>query len=53
MNQVGSKGDVGTVELQDLLFTAKGQTAGVVLLEWNIAESSPGVGRKFCLLPTP
>jgi hypothetical protein len=42
MIQVGNKGDLGAVELQDLLFTATGPTAGVILVEWNIAESSQG-----------
>ena len=42
MIQVGNKGDIGTAELQDLLFTATGATAGVILLEWNLAESSQG-----------
>jgi hypothetical protein len=40
--KVGNKGDVGTVEIQDLLFTVKGATAGAIVLQWNIHESSPG-----------
>ncbi|KAF3934582.1 hypothetical protein ABW20_dc0100640 [Dactylellina cionopaga] len=42
MIQVGQKGDTGTVEMQDLLFTVRGPTAGAVLMEWNIKESSQG-----------
>ena len=42
MLQVGSAGDVGTVQLQDLLFTGVGATAGAILVEWNVAASSPG-----------
>ncbi|KAH8647988.1 pectate lyase superfamily protein-domain-containing protein, partial [Xylariales sp. PMI_506] len=42
MLQVGQPGDIGTVELQDLLFTVKGPTAGAILVEWNIEASSPG-----------
>lgn len=40
--QVGQPGDVGSVEMQDLLFTTKGNTAGAVLVEWNIKASSAG-----------
>lgn len=42
MLQVGKKGDVGDVEMQDLLFTTRGGTAGLVLVEWNIKAASPG-----------
>jgi hypothetical protein len=40
--QVGNVGDVGIMEIQDLLFTVRGATAGVVLMEWNIHESTQG-----------
>lgn len=40
--KVGNPGDVGSVEIQDLLFTVRGATAGAVVLQWNIHESSPG-----------
>jgi hypothetical protein len=42
MLKVGNAGDVGTVEMQDLLFTNVGPTAGAVLLEWNLKASSQG-----------
>ncbi|KAF2125602.1 glycoside hydrolase family 55 protein [Dothidotthia symphoricarpi CBS 119687] len=42
MVQVGKPGDKGTVEISDMLFTVKGPTAGAVLMEWNIKESSQG-----------
>lgn len=42
MLKVGSKGDVGDVELQDLLFTNIGATAGLIHVEWNIRAKSPG-----------
>ncbi|KAF3919916.1 hypothetical protein AA313_de0200320 [Arthrobotrys entomopaga] len=35
--RVGRKGDKGIVEMQDLLFTAQGATAGLIMMEWNIA----------------
>lgn len=42
MLRVGEKGEVGTVEMQDLLFTTQGITPGVILVEWNIKASSQG-----------
>jgi hypothetical protein len=42
MVKMGNKGDVGIMEIQDLMFTATGPTAGVVLVEWNIAQSAQG-----------
>ncbi|KAK6535514.1 hypothetical protein TWF694_001969 [Orbilia ellipsospora] len=48
MIQVGKRGadpdstDVGTVEMQDLLFTTLGATAGAILIEWNLQGSAPG-----------
>jgi len=40
--KVGNAGDVGSVEMQDLLFTTRGATAGLILVEWNIAADAPG-----------
>ncbi|PGH12173.1 hypothetical protein AJ79_04468 [Helicocarpus griseus UAMH5409] len=40
--RVGQPGDTGDVEIQDILFTTKGPTAGAVLIEWNIKASSAG-----------
>ncbi|KAK1911450.1 hypothetical protein P3342_012751 [Pyrenophora teres f. teres] len=42
MLKVGTSGQVGDVEMQDLLFTTVGPTAGAILVEWNIQASSPG-----------
>jgi len=42
MVRVGSPGIVGDVEMQDLIFTNRGATAGLILLEWNIRAASPG-----------
>ncbi|KAI0198590.1 pectate lyase superfamily protein-domain-containing protein [Astrocystis sublimbata] len=42
MLKVGNAGDVGTVEMQDLILTSKGPTPGVVLMEWNVAAASAG-----------
>lgn len=40
--KVGDPGDVGIVEIQDMLFTVSGNTAGAVLMEWNVHESTQG-----------
>ncbi|KAK6542029.1 hypothetical protein TWF694_007800 [Orbilia ellipsospora] len=41
--RVGDPGDnAGSVEIQDLLFTTKGPTAGVVLIEWNLKADGQG-----------
>lgn len=40
--RVGQEGSVGRVEMQDLLFTSKGPTAGVIFVEWNIRADEPG-----------
>ncbi|EER45681.1 LysM domain-containing protein [Histoplasma capsulatum H143] len=40
--RVGNRGDRGDVEIQDLLFTTKGPTAGAVLVEWNIKAACSG-----------
>lgn len=42
MLQVGTKGSVGNIEMQDLLFTTKGATAGVILVEWNVRAENAG-----------
>lgn len=40
--KVGNAGDVGSLEMQDLIITTRGPTPGAVLIEWNVAASSPG-----------
>lgn len=40
--QVGVQGDSGLVEISDMLFTVRGPTAGCILMEWNIHESTQG-----------
>lgn len=42
MLKVGNSGDVGTVEIQDLILTTKGGTAGAILMEWNVKAESAG-----------
>ncbi|KAI4613082.1 hypothetical protein J4E83_007493 [Alternaria metachromatica] len=40
--KVGTNGQVGDVEMQDLFFTTVGATAGAILVEWNLKASSAG-----------
>ena len=42
MVQVGNAGDVGTVEISDMLFTSTGSLPGLVLMEWNVQAAKPG-----------
>jgi len=42
MFEVGKPGDVGTMEISNMLFTVKGATKGAVLVKWNIKASSIG-----------
>ncbi|KAK4860839.1 hypothetical protein LT330_004570 [Penicillium expansum] len=45
MIQVGNPGDVGTVEISDMLFTSIGELPGLVMMEWNVqAEIQGSVG---------
>ncbi|KAJ5638651.1 pectin lyase-like protein [Penicillium herquei] len=44
MVKVGSIGDSGIIQISDMLFTVKGPTAGAVLMEWNVHESTQGSG---------
>jgi hypothetical protein len=39
---VGEPRQLGDVEISDMLFTAKGPTAGIVLMEWNMMETGKG-----------
>jgi hypothetical protein len=42
MFKVGNDGDVGSVELQDLILTSKGPTPGLIVMQWNVAARSAG-----------
>ncbi|KAK8050893.1 hypothetical protein PG993_002278 [Apiospora rasikravindrae] len=42
MVQVGNKGDVGNMEIVEMLFTVAGPTAGAILMEWNVAAATQG-----------
>jgi glucan 1,3-beta-glucosidase len=40
--RVGKPGDVGAVEITDMLFETRGPTPGAIIFEWNLAGTSPG-----------
>ncbi|RHZ48193.1 uncharacterized protein CDV56_102104 [Aspergillus thermomutatus] len=40
--KVRNPGDVGIIEIQDMMFTVSGPTAGAVLVEWNVEQSVKG-----------
>lgn len=42
MIRVGKPGDRGSMEISNMLFTVRGNTAGCILMEWNIHESTQG-----------
>jgi hypothetical protein len=45
MVRVGAPGDSGIIQISDMLFTVKGPTAGAILMEWNVHESTQGSGK--------
>ncbi|OWP03326.1 1,3-beta glucanase [Marssonina coronariae] len=40
--QVGQPGDVGTVEMSDIIFETLGPQPGAILMEWNVKGTSQG-----------
>ncbi|KAK4083609.1 CAZyme family GH55 [Trichoderma aggressivum f. europaeum] len=40
--QVGQPGDVGNVEIQDIMFETLGPQPGAIIVQWNVAGSSQG-----------
>ncbi|KAL4787440.1 pectate lyase superfamily protein-domain-containing protein [Aspergillus varians] len=40
--QVGKPGDTGSVEISDITLLTKGPAPGAILMQWNVAEQSPG-----------
>ncbi|OBT68746.1 hypothetical protein VE03_02225 [Pseudogymnoascus sp. 23342-1-I1] len=42
MVKVGNRGDVGSIEITDMIFTSIGALPGLIFVEWNIEEDSPG-----------
>ena len=42
MIKVGNPGDVGVVEISDMLFTSIGALPGLIMVEWNVQAATPG-----------
>jgi hypothetical protein len=40
--RVGNPGDVGKLEMQDIIFETRGPTPGAILVEWNLEEDAQG-----------
>lgn len=40
--QVGRRGDIGIIEIQDIMFTVSGATAGAIVVQWNAREATQG-----------
>jgi hypothetical protein len=53
MVQVGEKGDVGSVEIVEMMFGVKGRTPGAILMKWNIQADSKGSGKPLSLQYKP
>ncbi|RKK07475.1 Glucan 1,3-beta-glucosidase [Fusarium oxysporum f. sp. cepae] len=45
--QVGEEGDVGKVEMQDLMFETLGPQPGAILMQFNVAGETPGSAGLF------
>jgi glucan 1,3-beta-glucosidase len=42
--RVGNKGESGIVEISDMIWSVKGATAGAIMMEWNVHETTQGSG---------
>ncbi|KAL4806540.1 pectate lyase superfamily protein-domain-containing protein [Aspergillus unguis] len=40
--QVGEVGETGSVEISDITIVTKGPAPGAILMQWNVAEETPG-----------
>lgn len=40
--RVGNPGDVGNVEMSELIFETRGAAPGAIITEWNVAGTTPG-----------
>ena len=47
--RVGQPGDVGAVEITELIFETLGPAPGAIMVEWNIAGTTPGAAGKITL----
>lgn len=42
MVQVANEGNVGDIEIHDIIFTNRGPTVGLILVQWNVRATTPG-----------
>ena len=47
--RVGNPGDVGAVEMTDIIFETLGPAPGAILMEWNLAATEQGSNGTICL----
>ena len=40
--RVGNRGDTGSVEISELVFECIGPNPGAIMVEWNVAQTTPG-----------
>ena len=45
--KVGNKGDVGHLEMQDIVFETIGPCPGAILMEWNLEEDAKGSAGEY------
>lgn len=45
--RVGNPGDVGDVEMSELVFETIGPAVGAILVEWNLQSTTPGSAGKL------
>ena len=41
--KIGNPGEIGTVEISDLMFETKGPCPGAIIIEWNIKAAGPAL----------
>jgi glucan 1,3-beta-glucosidase len=42
LEKLGNPGDIGSVEISDIVFETQGPCPGAILVEWNIKQATPG-----------
>ena len=45
--RVGNPGDTGTTEIVDIVFETRGPAPGAIMMEWNLAGTTPGACGMF------
>lgn len=50
--QVGQPGDIGILEMSDMVFETLGPAPGAIMVEWNIEGTNPGDAGMYCCIFT-